>query len=474
MSLLDHARTGPAADDPVDDDRAPRRLLGRLPTRSFTVIGVLAALQAALGTWLVVAAPTLLLWAGEPRAATAWPDAVRVATDIWLVGHGTTVVLPTGEFSLVPLGLTVGIVWWARRCVDRVLDLCDDGTGTARAVVLRAGAAFVPAYAAAVAVAAALVGTPTARPMLGSAVLSGLVVAALAVVISGYSLWQGEGPRWVRLHTVGRAVALALRCWCWAAVLLLALSVLTNWGRIRQVQDALQPETTGVLGLLLLQAVLLPTATVWAGSWLTGPGFSVGAGTSLTPFGTELAPVPALPLLGALPHAGSGSVAAWFAPLLVVLAGVAAGVLLSRQPVDRVDQRWWISGMQVALGAGALALPLLWASSGSVGPDRLAEVGPRVLLVTLALVVEVGIGAMLGAGLAPLIVDGRAGQAVERFAAQAWRSDHPLVHRAGAWAGNALQWARARSRQTGDLAAGARRSARTRWAVVLDVLRRRR
>lgn len=470
MSILDHPMhpPGQACGPGGEADHTPRRLLGRLPTRSYVVIGFLAALQAALGSLLAVAAPVALLRATDTRTGADWPEVGRVAADLWLVGHGTTIALPAGEFSLLPLGLTLCFLWWARYCAGRVLDLCDDGTGTARAVVLRAVAVFVPTYTAAVAGVAALVGTQTVRPVLGSAVAAGVVVAALAMVWSGYPLWRGEGPRWVRLEVVGRAAGLALRWWAWTSLGLLAVSVLRNWDRIRDVQAALQPEGVGVLGLVVLQALLLPTATVWAGAWLAGPGFGVGTGTLVNPFETELAPVPALPLLGALPHAGPGPVIAWFAPLLVVLAGVAAGIRLSRQPVDQVDQRWWMSGFRVALGAGVVAFPLFWVSTGSVGPDRLADVGPSVLLATGCVMVEIGVGAMLGAGLGPIIVDGRVGQKLEGLAAKAWRSERPLVRRAGAGGAATLEWVRARAAQGRDRSTAFTRAARIRWVKARD------
>ena len=430
MTMLDDPRSAVPEPDPGE---VPVRLLGRLPTHSIVIIGFLAAAQAALGGLLVLTALAAGVWASAERAASGWPAMVRVATDVWLAGHGTTIALPTGEFTLLPLGLALLLVWWSRRCADRVLDLCDDGRGTARGFFLRCLAVYVAGYAVLTGAVAGLVGTEDARPVLGSAVLGGAAVAAAGMGISGYPLWRGEGPRWLRVEAIGGAVRTALRWWLGAATVLLVVSVVLNWGRILEVQRALQPDAVGHAALIVVQLLLTPTAVLWSGSWLAGPGFGVGEGTSISPFGTELAPVPALPLLGALPQAGPGSVWLWWAPVLVVLAGFVAGIALSRLPVDRVDQRWWLAGGQVALGAALVAGPLLWLASGAVGPERLSQVGPHVVSGTVWVAVEIGAGAMLGMGLAPVVVDGRVSVAMRGLLGGAASSQNRVVSRAGAF-----------------------------------------
>lgn len=429
MTILDSPRATGTEPEPGD---VPVRLLGRLPTRSAVIIGFLAAAQAALTGLLVVLALVAAVWGSADRVGAGWPDMVRVATDVWLAGHGTTIALPTGEFALLPMGLALLLLWWSRYCADRVLDLCDDGRGTARGFFLRCLAVYVLSYALLTGAAAALVGTEDARPLLGSAVLGGGVMAGAGMAVSGYPLWRGEGPRWLRVEAIGGAVRSAMRWWLGAAAVLLLVSVVLNWGRILEVQRALQPDGVGQVGLILMQLLLAPTAVVWSGSWLAGPGFTVGEGTAISPFGTELAPVPALPLLGALPQAGPGSVWLWWAPMLVVLAGFVAGITLSRLPVDRVDQRWWWAGGQVAVGAALVTAPLLWLAAGPVGPERLDQVGPRLVLGTLWVALEVGVGAMLGMGLAPVVVDGRLSEAVRGALGGAASSRNQVVSRAGA------------------------------------------
>ncbi|HRN29945.1 MAG TPA: DUF6350 family protein, partial [Terrimesophilobacter sp.] len=60
---------------------------------------------------------------------------------------------------------------------------------------------------------------------------------------------------------------------------------------------------TGVLGgiaLTLGQLVLTPNLVLWAAAWFVGPGFAIGAGSSVAPLCTSLGTVPAIPVLGAV------------------------------------------------------------------------------------------------------------------------------------------------------------------------------
>ena len=71
-----------------------------------------------------------------------------------------------------------------------------------------------------------------------------------------------------------------------------------------------------------LALVVLPNAALFAGSYLLGPGFAVGTATIASPTAVVLGPVPAFPLLAALPDDGAPS--SWMALLLLVPPVVAA------------------------------------------------------------------------------------------------------------------------------------------------------
>ncbi len=143
--------------------------------------------------------------------------------------------------------------------------------------------------------------------------------------------------------------------------------------------------------LLLGCVLLLPNGALWAVAYAAGPGFAVGAGTGISPFGATLGPVPAFPLLAALPGSGTPAPAVRAALLLPVLAGVLAGWVVGRRlpaatgpgrlpalltgRVARPAGYGLLAGGLVALVTAALAV----LAGGALGPGYLAAVGPSRL-----------------------------------------------------------------------------------------------
>src|SRR5690606_39249845 len=109
--------------------------------------------------------------------------------------------------------------------------------------------------------------------------------------------------------------------------------------------------------------------------WLVGPGFAVGAGSSVSPFATALGPVPPIPLFGAIP--AEASPIARVALIAPLVAGLVAGILTHRR-INHVLRDWW--AVLVGIGAGVLGGAVMglfaWWSAGAGGPGRLAVLGP--------------------------------------------------------------------------------------------------
>jgi Family of unknown function (DUF6350) len=142
--------------------------------------------------------------------------------------------------------------------------------------------------------------------------------------------------------------------------------------------------------VLLICVLYAPTAVVWGTSYLAGPGFAVGTGTSVAITGVHLGGVPALPLLAALPSSRD-TAAAW--PLMVAVtlaAGLVSGVLVDRaarreprQPISSWRDLLRIAGLTGAV-TGLVLGALAAASTGPAGPGRLAHTGPTPWWVALA------------------------------------------------------------------------------------------
>jgi hypothetical protein len=135
---------------------------------------------------------------------------------------------------------------------------------------------------------------------------------------------------------------------------------------------------------------------------MLGPGFAVGAGTVAAPSGSALGPVPAFPLLAALPAGTHGSGPAWLEALLLAApyaAGAAGGVLLIRiEPTPTLESapiRGFCCGVLtgIVLGVGAAF------AGGPLGNGRMAVVGPSPWQVAAVASLETGIAAAIAAGV---------------------------------------------------------------------------
>ncbi|MEU5235674.1 DUF6350 family protein [Streptomyces lydicus] len=127
-----------------------------------------------------------------------------------------------------------------------------------------------------------------------------------------------------------QAAGVALLSLLVAGALLTLLALGLHAGRVRQDFLQLAPDWAGRATVLLLCLFLLPNAAVWGAAYGLGPGFTLGAGSTIGPLGASPHPVPPpLPLLGALPEAASatpGTPLTW----TVALVPLCAGALLAR------------------------------------------------------------------------------------------------------------------------------------------------
>jgi hypothetical protein len=125
----------------------------------------------------------------------------------------------------------------------------------------------------------------------------------------------------------------------------------------------------------------------------------VGAETLVSPTLVVTGPLPAFPLLAALPD--SGPVPVWTPALLAVptlTAAVAAVVAQRRRPTVR-----WEEGALRGCAGGVLAGVVLglFASlaGGAVGPGRMSDVAPLAFDVLVHAITALGLGGLVG-GLA--------------------------------------------------------------------------
>ncbi|MEZ0448420.1 cell division protein PerM [Cellulomonas sp. ICMP 17802] len=380
----------------LSDDAAPAFFTSALDGAPRWVAGVLSALQAALLSLLVLALPAVAAYvatsADPSNSGVGWFRSVGVGTSLWLLGHGVPAQVGAVTVSLVPLGVTVLAIF-----------VC-------YASARRSGLATWPAYAAGigtytlVAVVLALLDGVSGSGLL-RAVVGGAAVAAVGLGTG--LLARPEAPAlrdltrrgWSRfpapLRTGAAGGVLAA-----AALVLVAAAVATLWvvaGRatIGDVVRGLGLDAVGGVVLAVAELAYLPNLVVWALAWLTGAGFAVGDGTHFAPDGVVGGPLPAVPMLGALPTPDIAGPATSLVPLVLVVVGALVGWYLHRR---LVTQRWW-ECLAACATAGVTAFVvvtlLVTAASGGVGPDRLSDVGAQGAWVGLLAGAGVLVGALL-------------------------------------------------------------------------------
>ncbi|MGO4301014.1 cell division protein PerM [Leifsonia sp. RAF41] len=431
---------------------------------SRTTVALLAALEAlivaaiGLGICLV---PITILWAAQYHLGADFGVVWRSSADIWLVGHGVNLTIALDPQTVAQLGLpaaavpfqvTIALLGFAaltaglgvrtgmraaetdQRLVGAVSALATFAV-ISTLVVFSSGSAVaqpsvwqgivLPPFVYAVGIAAgfgfaalrgpgedgaggqspdgaesATATTTSARSSGGAApaVLSALRSPARTLALPG-QLRAGAAAA-VRAGTAATAIVIGI------AALILALLIFGNYGTIISLYEQLQTGIAGGAALTVGQLAVLPNVVVWIASWLVGPGFAIGSGSSVSPLGTELGPLPGLPVFGVIPPGGYAF--GLVGVIVPLLAGFLAAVLL-RSRVEAGSSG--LSGLRAriltAVGIGVVAgiqLGLLaWWSSGSLGPGRLHDVGPNPWLVGAIATVEVAVAAVIG-----LVVGGRA------------------------------------------------------------------
>jgi Family of unknown function (DUF6350) len=397
---------------------APRRTTsaaraGLGPRRPLALLAALAGVCAAGATLLVCLAAGVIGWFLTDAGAHGAPrDGLRVGATGWLMAHGSGVHVGGVAVSAVPLGLSLlvaAVVWRVGlRLGDVVSGLGPDADAIADGVrdwtVASATAVFTVGYVAVLTVTHHLASTPATAPSLADA-LTWSVLLCAGLGGAGIAVGSGRAAIWTSFLPVSlrAAAAAAWRVLVWyatasAAVLLVALAV--DWNGAVNVMAQLHTSPGAATLLIGLCLLVMPNATIFSGSYLLGPGFAVGTHTVVTPTVVSLGALPMFPLLAALPDAGPTPV--WTVALLglpPLVAGVAVYRTLRHYPTTRWDDaalRGAGAGLICAVGFTLLAT----LAGGSVGPGRMAEVGPFVFQVLLHGIATFGLGGLVGSMLA--------------------------------------------------------------------------
>jgi len=416
---------------------------------------ITTALLAALEALLVVAigvgialVPLTVLWAAHFGLSVEWFVFWRAAVDVWLMGNGVDLTvqlapdvaaaigLPGADapfaLTIAPLGFAVITVLLGVLTGRRAAETPHRGVGVISAIAVYAAMASLATFSAGNATVTpnGLQGTVLPTLLYAAGVLFGAERARIrtemvarrsatpTTTTPSASTSSRAGARldplsrairlrYLRLDASTRAVisgsfrggaAASAGAVAVGAVALFVLIVL-NYATIIGLYEAIQAGIVGGATITLAELAFIPNLVIWAVAWFIGPGIAVGVGSNVSPAGTSLGEVPGLPILGVLPQ---GAPAWGFLCLLVpiLLGFISAVIVRQRQDSQALPARSTLQHVLGGVGMGVVAGLILgilaWWSSGSLGPGRLAEVGPNPFLVGALAAAEVGVAAAIG------------------------------------------------------------------------------
>lgn len=390
----------------ADPRRTSPGARGRLSGRSLTVTAVVGGVVAPALTLAVSAAIALAGWfAADAGRYGDTRDAVRVGADAWLLAHGAGLRLEAATVTLLPLGLTFLCAYVAYRvgrwagAVSSVGDGPEDLRPTLTGIIVNA-----TVYALVALLVSVATSDQSVEPGLLHALGGGFL---LALVAGGSGILVGSGqaravlrraPDPVRSALLGTAATVLLTVT--AASVLVGGALVADFGTAATVLSRLHTDGAGGLMYTVVGILFVPNAVLLGAGYLLGPGFAVGTGTVVSPTVVVLGPVPAFPLLAALP--GDGATPGWTTallglPVLLALVGVVLGAR-TVPAVTRFDAAA-VQGLVSGVLAAVLLTLLVLLAGGAAGPGRMADVGADAWGTFAAAAVSFGGGGLLG-GLA--------------------------------------------------------------------------
>ncbi|MFC6885721.1 MULTISPECIES: DUF6350 family protein [Actinomadura] len=407
------AASGQAA-EPGPADAAPPA--APAANRPLYVTGLVAALWCVGIGLAVLTTITLIGWIAAPRTAlgSGLPGVFRTAVNFWLMSHHAGFSSGSGRVGLLPLGVLVlpgALLYRSGGWMIRVGGM----PARHRSGVVHVALALAAPYAALSGLLALAASSQSLRPSAWQALVACFVVAAVAgglgaaravvaIAARGRRVRSGLGAL-LRLLP-GRARSLVIGVAGATAVLMAAGAVLVggslaaHLGEADRVYSSMAPGIVGGVLLLVVELAFLPNAVIWGMAYAIGPGFSVGAGTSVSPTGVFLDVVPVFPPLAALPEAGPAPAVSLVALAAPFVAGAVGGVLTIRAMPSPVYEGAPLWGFVSGALTGAVVALLAALSGGPLGDGRMATVGPSAWQVGLMAALEVGIASAIAAWVA--------------------------------------------------------------------------
>ncbi|MGW0172875.1 cell division protein PerM [Rhodococcus sp. NPDC003322] len=368
-------------------------------------------LRPALLALVVIATCMLVTLVAANSDLTGTSGAIAAG---WLAVHQVPLTIGGASLGVLPLLPTLVMVAAVARGCSRVVHASTPrhecwwvlGAAVAGPLVVTAIALAVVADAASV------IALSTPNPLSAFAWVAAVHLTGAGIGI-GMRLWRPAVtflgvPDWV-LAAARPAMRAAMALLATGAAITVA-SLLASWSTVGMLVEA-GDGFTGGLGLTLLSILYLPNVVVGATAVLVGSAVHVGS-ASVSLFDVVGGPVPALPVLGALPEQSWGD--GWLAALVIPAA---IGVLFGRECARRSGSP--LLAAKTAL-VGAFAVAVVFAVLGFVAGGALGSFGS----------VGVTVATFAGATFGWLALCGAAAAAVTRWRARPEPEPEPAPERA--------------------------------------------
>jgi len=377
--------------------------------RPLVLLATLAGAVAAASTLVVCLALGVAGWFLTDAGAHGTPrDGLRVGALGWLMAHGSGVQVGGALVSVMPLGITLACGWVTWRLGHRLGDsISGHGPDAARiadgerdwtvpvaALLYTAGYAVVAVVTGALASSGATA-PDTSRVLLWAFLLCCVIGAPAIAIGSGRAaIWTATLPESV--VAIAAACRRVLTTWLLVSLLVFLAALVLDFDTALNVTSQLHADGGAAAQLAVISVLVVPNAAIFSGSYLLGPGFTVGTHTIVSPAVVTVGALPMFPMLAALPD--TGPTPAW-SSALVVLAPVVAAVGAARAQRAHPTYRWEegaLHGCGGGMLAGALFGLLALLAGGAVGPGRMADVGPLAFSVLVHAITAFGIGGLIG------------------------------------------------------------------------------
>jgi len=389
--------------------------------------GVLgAAFVLALG-FVSIFALNIITWLVEQTQGSTFQTVLQDTSRTWLSAQGVPLhfrsskmiglKVPAYIFDLIPLGFSILIGWTMYRTGRKLsgerflgftwlgaigtyllVSVFITSAAISKAIyVIQWQGVFIPS---ALFAALVILGSVVGKPIL----FEDSEPSILRERFRDYFLRLNDKLPWAIKPLInpalraGTAVVAAMSA---VSAIFISIMLTINWIEIIKLYQSLQLSFFGTFAVSAGQLALMPNLIAFGNSWLTGVGFAVGQGSLVSPLVTELGPLPAIPMLAALPAASSS-----FGVLFILVPLLAAffATLLVKSHTAELRFNYasaTTAAISLGLAIGFVAAVEMWIladfSGGSIGPGRMSLVGANPWLVAGVTFVEVSIASVLAA-----------------------------------------------------------------------------